>query len=118
MRGLQGKRIVIAGATAGIGAATAERLSQEGASVVIGGRNLDAGQVLAKRLNEAGGKAIAVKFDLADEDSIKALIDTAATEFDGIDGLFTSAPNSPPSTWPGTRTCWRRMWPYGGAPSR
>jgi NAD(P)-dependent dehydrogenase (short-subunit alcohol dehydrogenase family) len=88
MRGLQGKRIVIAGGTAGIGAATAERLSQEGASVVIGGRNLDAGQMLAKRLNEAGGKAIAVKFDLADEDSIQALVDTAATEFGGIDGLF------------------------------
>ncbi|MFD5128939.1 SDR family NAD(P)-dependent oxidoreductase [Streptomyces olindensis] len=88
MKGLQGKRIVIAGATAGIGAATAERLSEQGASVVIGGRNLDAGQVLAKRLNEAGGKAIAVKFDLADEDSIKALIDTASTELGGIDGLF------------------------------
>lgn len=88
MRGLQGKRIVIAGGTSGIGAATAERLSEEGASVVIGGRNLDAGQILAKRLNEAGGNAIAVKFDLADEDSIQALIDTAATEFGGIDGLF------------------------------
>ncbi|MEQ4721064.1 SDR family oxidoreductase [Nonomuraea sp. B19D2] len=74
--------------TAGIGAATAERLSEEGASVVIGGRNLDAGQILAKRLNEAGGNAIAVKFDLADESSIQALIDTAATELGGIDGLF------------------------------
>ncbi|MBP2327098.1 NAD(P)-dependent dehydrogenase (short-subunit alcohol dehydrogenase family) [Kibdelosporangium banguiense] len=88
MRGLKGKRIVIAGGTAGIGAATAERLSEEGASVVIGGRNLEAGQVLAKRLNEAGGKVIAVKFDLGDESSVEALIDTAATELGGIDGLF------------------------------
>lgn len=88
MKGLKGKRIVIAEGTAGIGAAAAERLAEEGASVVIGGRNLEAGQTLAKRLSEAGGSAIAVKFDLGDESSIQALIDTAATEFGGIDGLF------------------------------
>ena len=88
MKGLQNKRIVIAGGTAGIGAATAERLAEEGASIAIGGRNLEAAQALAKRLSEAGGKAIAVWFDLADEGSIQTLIDTAAAELGGIDGLF------------------------------
>ncbi|MGW0704469.1 SDR family NAD(P)-dependent oxidoreductase [Streptomyces sp. NPDC002643] len=57
MRGLQGKRIVIAGGAAGIGAATAERLTKEGASVVIGDRNLDAAQATAKHLGETGGTA-------------------------------------------------------------
>ncbi|QOV37327.1 SDR family oxidoreductase [Streptomyces ferrugineus] len=88
MRGLQGKRIVIAGGAAGIGASTAERLTKEGASVVIGDRNLDAAQTTAKRLNETGGTALAVEFDLADESSIQALIHTAVTELGGIDGLF------------------------------
>ena len=36
MKGLRGKRIVFAGGTGGIGAASVERLVEEGASVVIG----------------------------------------------------------------------------------
>ncbi|CAL9318510.1 SDR family NAD(P)-dependent oxidoreductase [Streptomyces sp. SudanB91_2054] len=119
MRGLQGKKIVIAGGAAGIGAATAERLTEEGASVVIGDRNLDAAQTTAKRLGEAGGTAIAVEFDLADESSIQALIDTAVTELGGIDGLFNvGADLSPPRTWAGIRTCSTWTWPCGAAPSR
>jgi NAD(P)-dependent dehydrogenase (short-subunit alcohol dehydrogenase family) len=42
MRGLQGKRIIIAGGATGIGAASAERLAAEGASVVVGDINLAA----------------------------------------------------------------------------
>jgi NAD(P)-dependent dehydrogenase (short-subunit alcohol dehydrogenase family) len=42
MRGLSGKRIVIAGGGNGIGAGTAERLGTEGATVVVGDINLDA----------------------------------------------------------------------------
>ncbi|GAP45761.1 uncharacterized protein SAZU_0491 [Streptomyces azureus] len=41
MRGLQGKRLVIAGGATGIGAATAERLAAEGTEVVIGDVNLE-----------------------------------------------------------------------------
>ncbi|MGI5453541.1 SDR family NAD(P)-dependent oxidoreductase [Streptomyces sp. CA-249302] len=88
MRGLKGKRIVIAGGAAGIGAATAERLTEEGALVVIGDRNLDAAHATAELLNDSGGNAVAVEFDLDDESSIGALVDTAVNEFGGIDGLF------------------------------
>ncbi|MFJ8021520.1 SDR family NAD(P)-dependent oxidoreductase [Streptomyces sp. NPDC096311] len=87
MRGLQGKRIVIAGGATGIGAATAERLAGEGASVVIGDINLAGAETTAKRVVEAGGTAVAVEFDLADEDSIRALVDRAVTELGGVDGL-------------------------------
>ncbi|MET9089969.1 SDR family oxidoreductase [Streptomyces sp. NPDC004237] len=88
MRGLQGKRIVIAGGATGIGAATAERLTEEGASVVIGDRNFDGAQATAKRLTDAGATALAVEFDLADEGSIQQLIDTTVTELGGVDGLY------------------------------
>lgn len=88
MKGLNGKRIVIAGGGNGIGAATAERLAAEGASVVIGDINLDAAQATAKRIADTGGTALAVEFDLADEQSVRALIDTAVDQLGGIDGLY------------------------------
>ncbi|MEU3619426.1 MULTISPECIES: SDR family oxidoreductase [unclassified Streptomyces] len=88
MRGLKGKRIVIAGGATGIGAATAERLADEGASVVVGDIDPVGAEVTAQRITEAGGTAIAVEFDLADEASIQNLVDRAAAELGGVDGLY------------------------------
>ena len=88
MRGLQGKRIVIAGGATGIGAATAERLAAEGAAVAVGDINLTAAEVTVKRITADGGTAIAVEFDLADEASVQALVDRAGAGLSGIDGLY------------------------------
>lgn len=88
MKGLNGKRIVIAGGGNGIGAATAERLGAEGAAVVVGDINPDAAQATAKRIADAGGTALAVEFDLADERSVRALVDTAVDHLGGVDGLY------------------------------
>lgn len=88
MRGLRGKRIVIAGGASGIGAAAAKRLAEEGALVAVGDINLAAAQVIVKRITETGGTAVAVEFDLADGDSIQALFDRTITEFGGVDGLY------------------------------
>ncbi|MGX9885507.1 SDR family NAD(P)-dependent oxidoreductase [Streptomyces sp. NPDC002276] len=88
MRGIRGKRIVIAGGATGIGAATAERLAEEGASVVVGDIDLTAAEATTKGITEAGGTAIAIEFDLGDETSIQALAYRAAVEFGGIDGLL------------------------------
>jgi NAD(P)-dependent dehydrogenase (short-subunit alcohol dehydrogenase family) len=86
MRGLKGKRIVIGGGATGIGAAVAARLVEEGASVVVGDVNQAGLDKLVPGL--AGkGKAIAVKFDLSDEASIKNLVKRAVDELGGIDGL-------------------------------
>jgi NAD(P)-dependent dehydrogenase (short-subunit alcohol dehydrogenase family) len=88
LRGLQGKKIVIAGGASGIGAATAERLAAEGAAVVVGDINLDGAQATARSIADAGGTATAVEFDLGDENSIKGLVGRAVAELGGIDGLF------------------------------
>lgn len=88
MRGLKDRRIVIAGGATGIGAATAERLAQEGAAVAVGDIDLAAAEATAKRITGTGRSAIAVEFDLADEASIQELVGRAVAEFGGVDGLY------------------------------
>jgi NAD(P)-dependent dehydrogenase (short-subunit alcohol dehydrogenase family) len=94
MRGLNGKRIIIAGGGNGIGAATSERLGAEGAAVVVGDINLDAAQATAKRIAATGGTALAAEFDLADEQTVRALVDTAVDQLGGVDGLYNVGMNA------------------------
>ncbi|MFD3377516.1 SDR family NAD(P)-dependent oxidoreductase [Streptomyces sp. NPDC058697] len=98
MRGLKGKRIVIAGGATGIGAATAERLAEEGASVAVGDINLAGAEATVKGITEAGGTAVAIGFDLGDETSIQELVYRAATDFGGVDGLFNVGADLSPDT--------------------
>ena len=62
---IAGKVVVIAGASSGLGAATARLLSAEGASVVLGARRLDRLQSLADELKGRGGKALAMATDVS-----------------------------------------------------
>jgi NAD(P)-dependent dehydrogenase (short-subunit alcohol dehydrogenase family) len=101
MKGLAGKRIVIAGAATGIGAATAERLAAEGARVIVGDINVDGARATAERIGKAGGEARAVAFDMADGASIAALIASAVSGFGGIDGLANVAADLSPQTMGG-----------------
>jgi NAD(P)-dependent dehydrogenase (short-subunit alcohol dehydrogenase family) len=91
MRGLKDKAVIVAGGATGIGAATALRLAQEGASVVIGDIDLHSAQALAQEIEDAGGAAIAVAFDIADDASVKNLVDTAVERYGGIDGMHANA---------------------------
>src|SRR5438046_7941764 len=62
---IEGKVVVMTGASSGLGEATARLLSAQGASVVLGARRVDRLQSLAKELTDSGGKAIAVTTDVA-----------------------------------------------------
>lgn len=66
---LGGKRIVVTGATNGVGLATASALARAGAHVILAVRNTDLGR---QRAAEIGGSTSVVKLDLADLDSVRA----------------------------------------------
>jgi NAD(P)-dependent dehydrogenase (short-subunit alcohol dehydrogenase family) len=91
LRGLTDRVVVVAGAATGIGAATAQRLAEEGAKVIIGDLNLDGAERVAKEICARGGEAIAVRYDQCDEASIAALIDAAVSHFGALHGLHANA---------------------------
>jgi 7-alpha-hydroxysteroid dehydrogenase len=85
MRGLAGKVGIVAGGARGIGAATARRLAEEGASVVIGDLLLGLAEETAEAIREAGGKALAVTLDGTNADSQAAIVAAAKEQFGGLD---------------------------------
>lgn len=85
MRGLQGKVAIVAGGGRGIGAATARRLAEEGASVVIGDLLVDLAAQVADDIVAAGGKAMAVTLDGTDAASQAAIVAAARDQFGGLD---------------------------------
>ena len=88
LSGLTGKVAVVAGGATGIGAATAARLAAEGCLVVVGDVAVDTAHRTVDNIVATGGTATAVGFDLADPDSVAALLDTAATTYGGVDAVF------------------------------
>jgi NAD(P)-dependent dehydrogenase (short-subunit alcohol dehydrogenase family) len=87
MHGLAGKNFIVAGAATGIGAGTAKRLAAEGASVVVGDINIAGAKATVEQITGSGGRAIAVEFDLADEDSVGHLVNETISEYGPIQGL-------------------------------
>ena len=97
-RGIQGKIVVITGASSGLGEATARLLSAEGATVVLGARRADRIESLAKELTGHGGKALAVRTDVTDHTQVKALVDAAVQTYGRVDVMLNNAglmPHSP-----------------------
>ena len=85
MRGLAGKTGIIAGGGRGIGAATARRLTAEGAAVVIGDIVEEWAVETARAIREEGGKAIGIRLDGTQAASQAAIVEAALSEFGGLD---------------------------------
>jgi NAD(P)-dependent dehydrogenase (short-subunit alcohol dehydrogenase family) len=87
MRGLSGKRIIVAGGSTGIGAAVAARLAEEGARLIVGATSRERLDATVGRITAAGGEALAVPFDLADPQGGEVLAAACLEAYGGVDGL-------------------------------
>ena len=96
-QGIQGKVVVITGASSGLGEATARLLSAQGARVVLGARRKDRIEALAGELKGKGGQAIAMATDVTDRAQVKALVDAAVQAYGRIDVMINNAGLMPQS---------------------
>lgn len=88
---IEGKVVVITGASSGLGETTARHLASKGASVVLGARRIDNLEKIAKEIRENGGKAEVLKTDVTNASEVKALVEKAVSSFGKIDVLINNA---------------------------
>lgn len=88
---LSGKRAIVTGGAAGIGAAIAERFAAEGARVLIADRNIEQGKSTAENLRRGGADVLAVEVDVASADSVQAMVAECISKFGGLDILVNNA---------------------------
>jgi NADP-dependent 3-hydroxy acid dehydrogenase YdfG len=95
-RGIEGKVVVITGASSGLGEATARHLANNGAKLILGARRLERLQALARELSL--GDDAAVPTDVTDHAQVKHLVDCAVQAHGRIDVIINNAglmPHSP-----------------------
>jgi NAD(P)-dependent dehydrogenase (short-subunit alcohol dehydrogenase family) len=91
---LDGKRILLTGASSGIGESAAEKFARRGATVVAVARRKDLLDAVAGRITAAGGTAIAIPCDLSDMDAVDTLVAEVEQRLGGIDILVNNAGRS------------------------
>jgi NAD(P)-dependent dehydrogenase (short-subunit alcohol dehydrogenase family) len=91
---LAGKRILLTGASSGIGEAAAEQFARAGATVVVVARRQDLLDALAERITGAGGEALSIPCDVSDMDAVDALVADVEKRLGGIDILINNAGRS------------------------
>jgi len=91
MKTFKDKRIILTGATGGIGAELAHQLAAEGARLALADLHADQLETLAQQCRELGGQAIVVPTDVTKEDQCRALVEKTAAEWGGLDVLLSNA---------------------------
>jgi short-subunit dehydrogenase len=90
-RDLRGRRVLVTGASSGIGRALAGQLAAAGARQVIAARSADKLAELAATLSAKGAEVIATPADVTRDEDRRRLIDTAAQRLGGLDVLVNNA---------------------------
>ena len=88
---LEGRVVVITGASSGIGEACAIIFAQRGAKVVLAARRAERLEALVAKLESEGAEALAVATDVTDEAAVQNLFDRAVERFGTVDVLINNA---------------------------
>ena len=88
---LDGRVVLVTGASSGIGAATARTLAAAGASVALAARRTDRLHVLEDRIESDGGEALSIPTDVTDEAAIEGMVERTTATFGRLDALVNSA---------------------------
>src|SRR5579862_1224316 len=91
MTRFDGRRVLVTGASRGIGAAIARRFAELGADLALTARGAGPIEELAGELRRAGTRAVAVPADLTDRDALQALTDRVGEQLGGLDVLVNNA---------------------------
>src|SRR5580693_5781137 len=82
---------IVAGASSGIGAATAVELATHGFPVALGARRVEKCQGIADQIRADGGEAIALPLDVTDVESVKGFVHQVTEQLGDIEVLVTGA---------------------------
>ncbi|PSL36248.1 NAD(P)-dependent dehydrogenase (short-subunit alcohol dehydrogenase family) [Planomicrobium soli] len=88
---LDGKVAVVTGAASGMGKAIAELYAAEGAKVIVADLNVEGAESVVQGITSNGGTAKAVKVNVAKQEDIDTMIDTAVSEYGTLDILVNNA---------------------------
>ncbi|MCF5029828.1 MULTISPECIES: SDR family oxidoreductase [Pseudomonas] len=91
MSNIQGKVVLITGASSGIGEAAARLIAAKGAYVVLGARRIERLQTLAAGIEAQGGSARFRALDVTEALDMQAFADFATHEFGKIDVIINNA---------------------------
>jgi NAD(P)-dependent dehydrogenase (short-subunit alcohol dehydrogenase family) len=94
-RPMDGRVALVAGASKGIGAATAEAFAGAGAAVVLAARDAAALDKVAEQINRRGGRATAVRTDVSDAGSVRHLVETTLDRYGRLDAAVNNATDGP-----------------------
>lgn len=86
---LADRTIIVTGAATGIGQAFALGCAAQGANVVVA--DMNAADETVAAIESTGGRVLAVRVDVADQESVQAMADAALERFGRIDGLVNNA---------------------------
>lgn len=82
---------LVTGGASGMGLATAKAFAGAGASVAVADRNADAARDAATALCDLGKKAIGIQCDVADEASVKSMVEQTVAAFGRLDAAYNNA---------------------------
>lgn len=107
---LQGKVVLVTGASKGIGEAVALGLAREGADLVLVSRSIKDDSDLVREARNMGRRVLVKQVDVGDSTQVTALVDEAMAVFGHIDALFNNAGISKPAIlWKMTPEQWEEV---------